>query len=57
LVNPAEIRTRYREKISQYFADIKLRCGQYDIDFVEADIREDFREVLLPLLIKRQKLF
>jgi len=57
LVNPAEIRTQYREKISQYFSDIKLRCGQYDIDFVEADIRQDFREVLLPLLIKRQKLF
>ena len=56
-VNPAEIRTQYREKISKYFADIKLRCGQFDIDFVEADIREDFREVLLPLLIKRQKLF
>ncbi len=57
LVNPAEIRSAYREKISSYFADIKLRCGQYDIDFVEADIREDFREVLLPLLVKRQKLF
>jgi uncharacterized protein (DUF1786 family) len=56
-VNPAEIRTQYREKISQYYSDIKLRCGQFDIDFVEADIREDFREVLLPLLIKRQKLF
>jgi uncharacterized protein (DUF58 family) len=57
MVNPAEIRTRYREKIGNYFADIRLRCGQYDIDFVEADIREDFREVLLPLLIKRQKLY
>ena len=56
-VNPAEIRTQYREKISRYFADIKLRCGQFDIDFVEADIRQDFREVLLPLLIRRQKLF
>jgi uncharacterized protein (DUF58 family) len=56
-VNPAEIRTQYREKISGYFSDIKLRCGQFDIDFVEADIRQDFREVLLPLLIKRQKLF
>jgi thioredoxin len=57
LINPAEIRTRYRERISEYFNDIKLRCGQFDIDFVEADIRQDFREVLLPLLIKRQKLF
>jgi len=56
-VNPAEIRSQYREKVSRYFSDIKLRCGQFDVDFVEADIRQDFREVLLPLLIKRQKLF
>jgi len=56
-VNPAEIRQQYREKITRYFSDISMRCGQLDIDFVEADIREDFREVLLPLLIKRQKLY
>jgi len=56
-INPAEIRKQYREKITRYFDDIRLRCGQIDIDFVEADIREDFQDVLFPLLIKRQKLF
>jgi uncharacterized protein (DUF58 family) len=56
-VNPADIRQAYREKIKGYYSDIRLRCGQYDIDFVEADIRHDFSEVLLPFLIRRQKLF
>lgn len=56
-INPAEIRKAYQERIQSYFSEVKLRCGQYDIDFVEADIREDFREVLLPFLILRQKLF
>jgi len=55
-INPAEIRSLYRQKINDYYSDIRLRCGQYDIDFSEADIRKDFREVLLPFLIKRQKL-
>jgi uncharacterized protein (DUF58 family) len=55
-VNPAEIRTMYQEKIREYYSEVRLKCGQYDIDFTEADIRQDFREVLLPFLIKRQKL-
>ncbi len=56
-VNPAEIKTLYQERIRSYYSDIQLRCGQYNIDFTEADIRQDFREVLLPFLIKRQKMF
>ncbi len=55
-LNPAEIRTLYRQKINEFYSDMRLRCGQFDIDFSEADIRKDFREVLLPFLIKRQKL-
>jgi uncharacterized protein (DUF58 family) len=56
-VNPGEIKKLYQEKIRNYYSEISLRCGQYDIDFTEADIRNDFREVLLPFLIKRQKLY
>jgi len=56
-VNPGEIRKVYQEKIREYYSGIRLKCGQYDIDFTEADIRQDFREVLLPFLIKRQKMY
>jgi len=35
---------------------LKLKCGQYNIDVVEADINEDFRHVLFSYLIKRGKL-
>jgi len=56
-INPSEIRSLYRKKTEDYYAEIRLRCGQYDIDFVEADVRMDFREVLLPFLIKRQKMY
>lgn len=55
--SPNEIRETYKQKIAAFYQDLKLRCGQFQIDFVEADINESFREVLLPYLIKRSKLY
>lgn len=55
--SPNEIRETYKQKIAEFYEELKLRCGQYMIDFVEADIHEGFREVLLPYLIKRSKLY
>jgi len=56
-LNPEEIRIAYRKKIADYFSEIRLRCGQYQIDLNEVDVKDDFREVLLPFLIKRQRMF
>ncbi|GAB4312362.1 MAG: DUF58 domain-containing protein [Bacteroidales bacterium] len=56
-LNPAEIRNNYRQKITQKWNELTEKCGQYDIDLVEADIREGFRQVLLPYLVKREKLY
>lgn len=55
--SPNEIRETYKQKIAEFYKELKLRCGQYKIDFVEADINGSFREVLLPYLIKRSKLY
>ncbi len=55
--SPNEIRETYKQKMADFYRQLKLRCGQYQIDFVESDIREGFREVLLPYLIKRSKLY
>lgn len=46
----------YVEQMKKFEHDLKLRCGQYKIDFVEADINNDFRQVLLPFLTKRTKM-
>lgn len=56
-MNPAEYRKMYREAQEQVFIELKLRCGQFNIDLVEADIREDFHDVLWSYLVKRKKLF
>lgn len=55
--SPNEIRETYKQKMAEFYKELQLRCGQFQIDFVEANINEDFKEVLLPYLIKRSKLY
>lgn len=55
--SPNEIRETYKQKMAEFFQELKLRCGQYQIDVVEADINAGFKEVLLPYLIKRSKFY
>lgn len=51
-----EVKDFYVTKMKAFEHDLKLRCGQYKIDFVEADINQDFRQVLLPFITKRAKM-
>lgn len=53
-LNPNEIRKEYTKNISQLLVDFKVKCGQYKIDFTEADVNSDFRDVLIPFLVKRK---
>ena len=56
-VNPNEIREQYVTKLSLIKNELKLRCGQYRIDYVEADINKGFDQILLPYMLKREKLY
>ncbi len=55
-LNPNEVRDQYTSSMKTFVSDLKLKCAQYHIDLIEADINEDFEKVLLPYLIKRTKL-
>lgn len=55
-LNPRDVRENYIQRIKEYKAKIKLNCGKFNIDLVEADVKEDFNSVLLPYLLKRQKM-
>jgi uncharacterized protein (DUF58 family) len=55
-LNPKEVKELYIKKITNYTQELKLRCGQYKIDFVEVDIAKGFDEVLLPYFLKRKKM-
>jgi hypothetical protein len=51
-----QVKDHYLEHIEKFTKELKLRCGQYQIDFVEADVNLDFKQVLLPYLVKRMKM-
>ena len=55
-VRSNEVKQHYTEQIGKFNKELKLRCAQYHIDFVEADINREFSQVLLPYLVKRMKM-
>jgi uncharacterized protein (DUF58 family) len=50
---PNDVREAYLQQIRAYRDELKTRCTQYKIDYVEADIKRGFQQVLLPYLLKR----
>ncbi len=55
-LNPTQVKEAYTEAVQKFHNQLKLRCGQYHIDLIEADINEGFYQVLLAYLIKREKM-
>ena len=55
-LQPGEVREVYSQAIGSFYSELKLKCAQYKIDFIEADINKGFEQVLLPYLLKREKL-
>jgi uncharacterized protein (DUF58 family) len=55
-LHPNEIKESYLSQMAEYKKELMLKCGQYKIDFVEADINEGFDQVLMPYLVKRTRM-
>lgn len=55
-LNPNQVKELYLQKVSEYTESLKLKCGQYKIDFVEADINQGFDVVLQTYLVKRSSM-
>ena len=56
-INPVMAQQAYRESVEIKNKELKIKCGQYNIDYIEADINQGFNHVLLSYLIKRSKLY
>lgn len=52
----AKVATAYLQQMSEYRQNLTLKCAQYKIDMVDADINEGFDQILQSYLIKRQKM-
>jgi uncharacterized protein (DUF58 family) len=55
-LTPHEIRESYMLQQKNFINELKIRCGQYQIDFSEADINKGFDHVLMEFLIKRRQM-
>lgn len=49
------VKANYSAAVKAYFEDLKLKCGQYKINYVEADINKDFSNVLVTYMLERGK--
>ncbi len=54
---PQDMKVNYQRAISDYFEEMRVRCGQFHIDLTEADINEDFKHILFTYLLKRKRLY
>lgn len=55
-VQPDQVRESYQQFVGDFYQKLKLKCGQYKIDFIEADIAKGFDPVLLAYLVKHSKM-
>ena len=49
------VKESYQEMVKKYFAALKLKCAQYGIKYVMADVDENFDKIISTYLIERQK--
>jgi uncharacterized protein (DUF58 family) len=55
-LQPSQVQAFYRKHVETVYKDLKLKCGQYKIDFIEVDIKQSFEQILTAYLIKRSKM-
>ncbi|MUU78633.1 DUF58 domain-containing protein [Winogradskyella endarachnes] len=49
------VKETYENAVKEYFTDLKIKCGQYRIKYVEADITAGFDNILTTYMLERQK--
>lgn len=49
------VKENYQKIISNYFAALKLKCAQYGIKYVLADVNGNFDKIISAYLVERQK--
>jgi hypothetical protein len=55
-VHTNQVKENYTAAVAAYRQQIALKCAQYKIDLIDADMNEGFYPVMQAYLIKRQKL-
>lgn len=53
---PSQVKEQYILAINEFKHDLKIKCAQFKMEYVEANVGTNFSQILLPFLIKRSKL-
>jgi uncharacterized protein (DUF58 family) len=53
---PSEVKDHYQHETHAFITELTNRCRQYRIDFSPADVALPIDQILLPFLVKRQKM-
>lgn len=55
-LQPNQVQESYRQQIAEFSQELKMKCGQYKIDFIEVDIAQPFEDILYAYMVKRVKM-
>ena len=55
-LNPGDVKKHYRASAERFHSALKMKCNQFKIDFIEADVKSDFNHILQSYLIKRARM-
>jgi uncharacterized protein (DUF58 family) len=52
---PESLQANYETAVARYFKDLRMKCGQYKINYVGVDIQDGFNKILTTYMVERQK--
>ncbi len=55
-IHPNNVKEAYIQAVNMYQKELKLKCAQYKIDLIDADIHSGYYQILHSYLIKRAKM-
>ncbi|MNY52945.1 hypothetical protein D3C86_1886660 [compost metagenome] len=55
-MQPGQVKEQYLKAMTEFKHNLMLKCAQYRIDFIDADMNEGFYPVLNSYLVKRNKM-
>lgn len=55
-IHPNNVKEAYIQAVNMYQKELKLKCAQYKIDLIDADIHSGYYQILHAYLIKRAKM-
>lgn len=56
-LQPNQVKETYIRKMAAIKKELRLKCAQYKIDLMEADVNKTFEQILMPFMIKRGKMY